>query len=114
MQLAALYKHIQSELEKSGAVTADQEARIIIKTHTGFEWADIIAKPEGAIPANALENIEADTQRRLAGEPVSRIYGSREFWGLEFKLSPETLQILEVYCAGVNEVFREKGRGLSP
>lgn len=29
--------------------------------------------------------------RRIGGEPVSRILGSREFWSLEFALSPATL-----------------------
>lgn len=29
--------------------------------------------------------------RRIGGEPVSRILGSREFWSLEFDLSPATL-----------------------
>src|SRR5690606_28237376 len=30
-------------------------------------------------------------RRRLSHEPVARILGSREFWGLPFALSPETL-----------------------
>jgi release factor glutamine methyltransferase len=30
-------------------------------------------------------------RRRLAGEPVSRIIGRREFWGLSFRISPNTL-----------------------
>jgi release factor glutamine methyltransferase len=30
-------------------------------------------------------------QRRVAGEPVARILGVREFWGLPIKLSPATL-----------------------
>jgi release factor glutamine methyltransferase len=35
-----------------------------------------------------LENF---TQRRLAGEPVARILGVKEFWGLALQLSPATL-----------------------
>jgi release factor glutamine methyltransferase len=31
-------------------------------------------------------------RRRLAREPVGRILGAREFWGLPFELSPETLE----------------------
>ena len=30
-------------------------------------------------------------QRRIAGEPVARIIGEKEFWGLPLQLSPATL-----------------------
>lgn len=30
-------------------------------------------------------------ERRVSGEPLSRILGTREFWGLPFELSPDTL-----------------------
>ncbi len=33
----------------------------------------------------------AFAQRRIAGEPVARIIGHREFYGLDFKLAPATL-----------------------
>ncbi len=35
--------------------------------------------------------LEAYAQRRLAHEPVARILGAREFWGLPFQLSEATL-----------------------
>jgi len=35
--------------------------------------------------------LEAFARRRLAGEPVARILGLKEFWGLPFRLSTETL-----------------------
>ncbi|AMJ63166.1 peptide chain release factor N(5)-glutamine methyltransferase [Bosea sp. PAMC 26642] len=39
-----------------------------------------------------LDRLDDLAARRLAGEPVWRIVGEREFWGLPFKLSPETLE----------------------
>jgi release factor glutamine methyltransferase len=41
-------------------------------------------------PAGAARLAEF-AARRLAREPVARILGEREFWGLRFKLSPATL-----------------------
>jgi release factor glutamine methyltransferase len=35
--------------------------------------------------------LEAFAQRRLSGEPVARVAGEREFWGLPLKLSAATL-----------------------
>ena len=47
---------------------------------------------ERATPSpEQLAALEQLAQRRLAGEPVSRIVGEREFWGLTFKLNDATL-----------------------
>lgn len=40
----------------------------------------------------ALSRLSEFGARRLAGEPVWRIIGEREFWGLPFRLSPATLE----------------------
>lgn len=42
--------------------------------------------------AAASDRLDAYAARRLAGEPVWRILGEREFWGLPFRLSPATLE----------------------
>jgi release factor glutamine methyltransferase len=44
------------------------------------------------IDSAAREKLDAYAARRLAGEPVWRILGEREFWGLPFRLSPATLE----------------------
>ena len=43
--------------------------------------------PEG----QNLAKFEALLKRRLAGEPIAYIIGKREFYGLEFKVTPDTL-----------------------
>ena len=40
---------------------------------------------------SAAQRIEEFAARRAAGEPLSRILGRREFWGLTFAISPEVL-----------------------
>ncbi len=67
------------------------EARIILKERAGLEWADILADGGREIHLKSIKQIENDIQRLLAGEPLSRIYGVREFWGLEFALNAHTL-----------------------
>lgn len=91
MQLSQLYTDIINQFKAAGIDTADLDARIILKERAGLEWADIIGKPAHELSANQLLNVEVDVQRRLVGEPLSRIYGYREFWGLEFELSSGTL-----------------------
>ncbi len=89
--LSDLYDSLRQSLCAAGISTADKDARIIIQHYTGYEWADIIARPDQIIAKGALKAIINDAQRRINGEPVSRIYGTREFWGLEFRICEDTL-----------------------
>ncbi|MGL4728172.1 MAG: peptide chain release factor N(5)-glutamine methyltransferase, partial [Bosea sp. (in: a-proteobacteria)] len=38
------------------------------------------------------QHFETMLARRIAGEPVGRIIGHRDFWGISFQLSPDTLE----------------------
>ena len=53
--------------------------------------AEVFAHPERQLSAAQQARIAAMLQRMLAREPLSRIVGKREFWGLEFLLSADTL-----------------------
>lgn len=64
------------------------DARLLVEGSLGMEHAD----PDMILPAEALARLENFSARRLAGEPVWRILGEREFWGLPFRLSPATLE----------------------
>lgn len=44
------------------------------------------------IDAEVAARFEDAAARRLAGEPLWRVMGEREFWGLPFRLSSETLE----------------------
>ena len=46
---------------------------------------------ERPLGPRALAGIEALAARRLAGEPVARILGVKEFWGLPFAVTPAVL-----------------------
>jgi release factor glutamine methyltransferase len=56
----------------------------------GFDAAK--ADPGAVIERAAQDRLDGFATRRLAGEPVWRILGEREFWGLPFRLSPATLE----------------------
>jgi release factor glutamine methyltransferase len=61
----------------AGVVDAPAREAALVLRAAGLRPTDLIAERYAA--------------RRAAGEPLSRILGRREFWGLEFALSPETL-----------------------
>lgn len=89
--LRSLYKDMISTFEKAGVDTPDLDARYIIEERAGLNWSDIIAYPEKELSDQQIELIQKDIAERLSGKPVSRIYGQREFWGLPFKVSKDTL-----------------------
>jgi len=73
---------------QAGGGTAGLDARLLVEGSLGVENPD----PGRPIPADALARLSEFAARRLAGEPVWRILGEREFWGLRFLLSPATLE----------------------
>lgn len=89
MKLSDLQKHLTKTLRDSGIEPADQEARIMLESRLGLNWADLIAK--AGMTVDSAE-IESDLQKRLSGMPLGRIYGRKNFYGLDFALSPETLE----------------------
>lgn len=69
---------------------AGLDARLLIEAATGLRHAALIAAPERGLGA-AAEVLRAMAARRIAGEPVSRIVGAREFWSMRFRVTPDTL-----------------------
>jgi release factor glutamine methyltransferase len=57
----------------------------------GLGHAALASQAERVLTMSETEAIAAFSARRLAREPVARIIGVKEFWGLEFKLNAATL-----------------------
>lgn len=68
------------------------DARLIVEHYSGTTRTQAIADPQRSVDAAAIAAIDAALKRRAAGEPVHRILGYREFYGLRLSLSPETLE----------------------
>jgi release factor glutamine methyltransferase len=77
---------------KSGAIdSAELDARILVGAALGLDLTGVIAAASRPLTADESKRIEEFAQRRLGGEPVARILGLREFWGLPLRLSAATL-----------------------
>jgi release factor glutamine methyltransferase len=88
---AAVLKAVTARLEAAGCATARLDARLLIEAAAGLSHTDLIARPDTAISAEQMERLDQMLARRLAGEPVSRILGEREFYGRAFKLTRDVL-----------------------
>ncbi len=74
----------------AGVVDAPAREAALVLRAAGLKPTDLIAEPDAPLGAAAAD-AQRYAARRAAGEPLSRIVGEREFWGLTFALSPETL-----------------------
>lgn len=79
---------LAQRLLRAGSSSPGLDARLLLEGSLGAENPD----PDLVLPDDALARLEGFAMRRIAGEPVWRILGEREFWGLPFRLSPATLE----------------------
>jgi release factor glutamine methyltransferase len=77
-----------------GAVAIDSaelDARILVGAALGLDLTGMITSAARRVTAAEAAQIADFGRRRVGGEPVARILGHKEFWGLTLRLSAETL-----------------------
>ncbi|CAH2782768.1 MAG: Peptide chain release factor N(5)-glutamine methyltransferase (EC [uncultured Paraburkholderia sp.] len=67
------------------------EARILLTHVLGWRQTQLITRSDEALEIAAVERYRALESRRVAGEPVTQLVGAREFFGLEFEVTPDVL-----------------------
>lgn len=78
-------------LRQAGVPNPELDARLLVQAACGCDEIEMIREPGMRLGEAEMERLAGFEARRLAREPVSRILGRREFWGLAFSLSPATL-----------------------
>ena len=71
---------------------ADLDARLLVEFITSTTRKDEILNPDFQVGNDALQRLDKVIVERLNGKPVYRIIGKREFYGIEFHLSADTLE----------------------
>lgn len=78
-------------LKTARIAEAPTDARILIAAALGLDRIALLTAGERALSADETARIHAAIARRAQHEPVARILGRREFWGLDFGLNTATL-----------------------
>jgi release factor glutamine methyltransferase len=77
---------------KSGGIdSAELDARLVVGSALDLDLTGVIVAAKRILNADEAARLEDFARRRFAGEPVARILGRKEFWGLPLRLSPATL-----------------------
>jgi release factor glutamine methyltransferase len=90
--LGALLRDARRRLTEAGIADAALDARLLVEHFSGTTRTDTITNPEKPVDRQIVKAIDTALARRIAGEPVHRILGFRDFYGLRLSLSPETLE----------------------
>ncbi len=108
-------------LRGTGSASARLDAEVLLASAIGTERTILLAHPEQAVAAGALEQFEDGIARRSRGEPVAYIRGLKEFFGLAFAADqraliprPETERLVELGLAEVMSRLAAPGRGRDP
>jgi release factor glutamine methyltransferase len=67
------------------------EARILLGHTLGWRRTELITRADDSLDAAKVDAYRALEARRNAGEPVAQLIGSREFFGLDFEVTPDVL-----------------------
>ena len=89
--IEAARRALTARFASAGIDSAELDARTLIGAALDLDLTGLIASSARMLTASEAARLEEYAQRRLAGEPVARIIGTKEFWGLPLKLSAATL-----------------------
>ena len=67
------------------------DAEVLARAAAGWDRASYLARREEPADAAVATRLESYIRRREAREPVAYILGTREFWGLDFLVTPAVL-----------------------
>ena len=112
MLLSGLQKKITKILAEGGIETNSLDARIILKEIFNFDEKELILNSDLILSESKISKVQKIITRRLNFEPVSKIFGKRDFYNSTFSISddvldprPETENIVEI----ANNFILEKG-----
>ena len=89
--LGSLLAAVAAALSRAGFEEPRRVARRLIVSALDFAPAEFFGQPERMLDVPQVDRVLRTLARMVESEPLSRILGRREFWGLEFALSADTL-----------------------
>ncbi|MGF1454827.1 MAG: peptide chain release factor N(5)-glutamine methyltransferase [Alphaproteobacteria bacterium] len=78
-------------LTRAGSATPALDARLILQRVLGLTGAGLLARDGEVMASSSRDAVDGLLRRREAGEPVAHLTGTREFWGLDFQVTPDVL-----------------------
>jgi len=84
-----LRRRAENQLQHNNIESAAIDVRLLLMNAADCDAADLIVKSGELVDENTLYLFSQSLERRLKHEPIAYILGKKEFWSLEFKVSPD-------------------------
>ena len=89
--IATARRQVAQALRSRGLDTPELDARLLVGHALGLDHSALAAQSDRRLTTAEAGTVAALATRRLAHEPVARILGRKEFWGLPLRLNADTL-----------------------
>lgn len=87
----AARRSLTNLLRASDIDSPELDARLLIGAALNLDLTGLISAAKRTLSPDEAAQLAQFAARRLYGEPIARITGIKEFWGLQFTLSADTL-----------------------
>lgn len=91
MQYSKLFQDTVTSLEKAGIENAQFDAVLLFDFCFGLSRSQLFLYGDQEVPDEEIADFKEILKRRLAREPLQYITGVREFWSLDFLVTPSVL-----------------------
>src|SRR5271165_3630609 len=89
--IAAMRRDLARAFRAAGLDAPALDARLLIGHALWLDHAGLAAAAERPLAPAEIDRVATLAARRLAREPVARILGMKEFWGLPLAVTPAVL-----------------------
>ena len=91
MTLAQAQQALKADFAKAGLATPGLDARALLAHICRLDEVGLVVQAQRQLTTGEAVRLEKWRAARLAGRPVSRLLGRREFYGHDFKITPHVL-----------------------
>ncbi|MBN8958391.1 MAG: peptide chain release factor N(5)-glutamine methyltransferase [Rhizobiales bacterium] len=89
--IEALRRRLAEEFRTAGIESPELDARLLLQAALGLDHAALITAQTRNLDDSQVASVNALAARRLTHEPIARILGEKEFWGLPLQVTPAVL-----------------------
>ena len=112
-EIRQVASRIATTLDLHGVPDSQLEAEVLLRHALQYDRACFYASLSENLGSARQKRVDALVRRRISGEPLAYITGQREFYGLDFTVSPAVLvprQETELLVDAALEFARQRSR----
>jgi release factor glutamine methyltransferase len=110
MTVTEARRALTDAFRRAGLDSPELDARLLIGHALGLDHTGLVIEANRSLGGEEAATLVAIAARRIEREPVARIVGGKEFWGLALRVSrstlvprPETETVVETALAAIDE-----------